>query len=325
MATFNNTATGGSIVGTKKFDGLSQTTRSWFGMTTAPNGNVYACMNNGDIYIQTGGAGNFIALSQTTRLWIGMTATTNGNVYACSQNSGIFMQTNSDTAINRIGSNDIATGGVVCGSSAIVGIRTSKIATGGVVCGSSAIVRIRTSKTATGGVVCGSSAIVGIISNRTASGGIVCGGITLNSEIDLVLAGGGVVCGSSAIVAIIGNRTASGGIVCGGIALNSKINLFLVAGGVVCCSVIAEIKMNNKVYIRDLIAGDNVFFLQHTKLTAAVVQEVIISSLDIFYVIKKAKTSKWTVGQSMSFLVHESRVIPADDQESYVLAQKIFY
>src|SRR5574344_1473135 len=38
--------------------GLSQTSRSWSGMTTLGN-DVYACVYNGDIYKQTGGIGDF--------------------------------------------------------------------------------------------------------------------------------------------------------------------------------------------------------------------------------------------------------------------------
>jgi hypothetical protein len=76
------------------FNPLSQTTRGWISMTTAPNGNVYACVYSGDIYMQTNGVGNFVALSQTTRLWYGMTATANGNVYACVYSGDIYMQVN---------------------------------------------------------------------------------------------------------------------------------------------------------------------------------------------------------------------------------------
>jgi hypothetical protein len=62
-------------------------------MTAAPNGNVYASMNGGDIYMQTGGVGNFLPLSQTVRIWLGMTAAPNGNVYASVYLGDIYMQT----------------------------------------------------------------------------------------------------------------------------------------------------------------------------------------------------------------------------------------
>ena len=64
-------------------------------MSAAPNGNVYACMYNGDIYMQTGGGFNlFFALDQTHRAWTSMAAAPNGNVYACVYNGDIYMQTN---------------------------------------------------------------------------------------------------------------------------------------------------------------------------------------------------------------------------------------
>jgi hypothetical protein len=87
----------------------------------------------------------------------------------------------------------------------------------------------------------------------------------------------------------------------------------------------ADVSMGNRLYIRDLEIGDNVFFLQHTRVTAAVVQDVLIDSLDRFYVVKKAKTPNWLVGQSASLTVHESRVLPADEAESYDLIQETVY
>jgi hypothetical protein len=68
--------------GTGDFVALSQTTRSWHGMCAAPNGDIYAAVNGGDIYMQTAGTGNFVALSQTARNWYGMCAAPNGNIYA---------------------------------------------------------------------------------------------------------------------------------------------------------------------------------------------------------------------------------------------------
>lgn len=51
-----------------EFTALSQATRDWRGMATL-NNDVYACVNNGDVYKQTNGTGNFIALGQTSRAW----------------------------------------------------------------------------------------------------------------------------------------------------------------------------------------------------------------------------------------------------------------
>jgi len=75
------------------FNALSQTTRGWNGMTATANGDVYASVNGGDIYKQTGGTGDFVALSQTSRQWIGMADTSNGDVYAAVTNGDIYKQT----------------------------------------------------------------------------------------------------------------------------------------------------------------------------------------------------------------------------------------
>jgi cytoskeletal protein CcmA (bactofilin family) len=79
--------------GTGNFNALSQTSRQWWGMCAAPNGNVYACVEGGDIYMQTNGTGNFVALSQTNRSWVGMAAAPNGDVYACVFGGDIYKQT----------------------------------------------------------------------------------------------------------------------------------------------------------------------------------------------------------------------------------------
>lgn len=76
------------------FLALSQTSRAWRGTASAPNGNVYACVYGGDIYMQTGGEGDFVALSQTSRNWQGMATAPNGNIYACVYGGDIYMQTN---------------------------------------------------------------------------------------------------------------------------------------------------------------------------------------------------------------------------------------
>jgi hypothetical protein len=75
------------------YSALGQTSRDWIGMTSAPNGNVYATVDGGDIYMQTGGTGNFIALSQTSRDWRQIAAAPNGNIYAVVSSGDIYMQT----------------------------------------------------------------------------------------------------------------------------------------------------------------------------------------------------------------------------------------
>ena len=73
------------------FAGLSQETRNWRGMTTRGD-DIYACVIEGDIYKQTGGAGDFIALGQTSRDWRGMT-TRGDDIYACVKTGDIYKQT----------------------------------------------------------------------------------------------------------------------------------------------------------------------------------------------------------------------------------------
>ncbi|QQS59861.1 hypothetical protein IPN35_03260 [Candidatus Peregrinibacteria bacterium] len=75
------------------FVSLGQTSRTWYGMTTDSNGNVYATVSNGDIYKQTGGTGNFLPLGQTSRNWYGITTDSSGNIYAAVWNGDIYKQT----------------------------------------------------------------------------------------------------------------------------------------------------------------------------------------------------------------------------------------
>ena len=77
--------------GTGDFVALGQVVRHWYSMTAAPNGNVYACVYNGDIYMQAGGTGDFIALGQVARNWQSMAAAPNGDVYVCVYAGDIYM------------------------------------------------------------------------------------------------------------------------------------------------------------------------------------------------------------------------------------------
>ena len=81
------------VGGTGVFAALSQTTRNWRGMCAAPNGDIYACVFNGDIYKQTGGVGDFVALSQTSRAWVSLCAASDGDIYACVYGGDIYKQT----------------------------------------------------------------------------------------------------------------------------------------------------------------------------------------------------------------------------------------
>lgn len=53
-----------------------------WGLTIAPNGDMYTCCYNGDIYCSPSSAPGFVALGQTTRAWYQMTTTPNGDIYA---------------------------------------------------------------------------------------------------------------------------------------------------------------------------------------------------------------------------------------------------
>ena len=78
--------------GTGDFIGLGQTARNWVGMCAAPNGDIYATVYNGDIYIRQGGTGNFAPLSQTSRKWRGICAAPNGDIYACVATGDIYIR-----------------------------------------------------------------------------------------------------------------------------------------------------------------------------------------------------------------------------------------
>jgi uncharacterized Zn-binding protein involved in type VI secretion len=80
--------------GSGVFVSLGQTSRSWRGISAAPNGDIYACVDGGDIYKQFGGIGNFLPLGQVSRTWWKVVAAPNGNVYACVNGGDIYVQTN---------------------------------------------------------------------------------------------------------------------------------------------------------------------------------------------------------------------------------------
>jgi hypothetical protein len=77
-------------------------------MAAAPNGNIYAADQEGDIYMQTNGSGNFVALSQVHRFWRALAAAPNGNVYAATNDGGgsIYMQTNGSGNFDEILGNE---------------------------------------------------------------------------------------------------------------------------------------------------------------------------------------------------------------------------
>ena len=92
----------GIVDSESNFLALNQGTLSWNGMAVAPNGNVYSCVNGGDIYMQTAGAGNFVALGQANLGWWGMCAAPNGNIYACNNGGDVYMQTGGVGSFNAL-------------------------------------------------------------------------------------------------------------------------------------------------------------------------------------------------------------------------------
>ena len=53
-----------SLYASDDFVALNQTSRNWFGMTIAPNGDVYASVRGGDIYKTNGRHGKFLPLGK---------------------------------------------------------------------------------------------------------------------------------------------------------------------------------------------------------------------------------------------------------------------
>lgn len=75
------------------------------GFTGAPNGDLYCCVNSGDIYRKPSG-GSWTALGETSRAWRGMGADDDGNIYACvpSPTTGdIYKRTGGSGSFNAMG------------------------------------------------------------------------------------------------------------------------------------------------------------------------------------------------------------------------------
>jgi len=86
------------------FSPLSQASRGWYSMASAPNGDIYAGTNVGDIYKQTSGTGNFIAQSVLGGAnWLAMCAAPNGDIYAANQFGDIYKKTNGSGNFTALG------------------------------------------------------------------------------------------------------------------------------------------------------------------------------------------------------------------------------
>jgi hypothetical protein len=88
---------GGSIWiqsgGVGPFVDLATGNKDWTGMAAAPNGDIYCSVYNGSIWKRTAGAGAFADLTTGNKAWEGMTAAPNGDIYACVSGVSIWMQT----------------------------------------------------------------------------------------------------------------------------------------------------------------------------------------------------------------------------------------
>lgn len=99
------------------------------------------------------------------------------------------------------------------------------------------------------------------------------------------------------------NQNSTGGIVCGGLS---------------------RVKINNPIFVSNIEVGDNVFYLQKTKVHAAVVVSFDEDSEDKFYEIQLVRLPGWEIGDSDSFIVHESKLLPVLEDESYNILREIF-
>ena len=91
------------VVNSVNFVDLGQTSRDWRDIAAAPNGNIYACVESGDIYKQSAGTGNFVALAQTSLNWRSLTVAPNGDVYATVYGGNIYKQTSGTGAFTSLG------------------------------------------------------------------------------------------------------------------------------------------------------------------------------------------------------------------------------
>jgi hypothetical protein len=71
---------------------LGQTSRQWRGLAALGN-DMYACVDNGDIYRQINGEGNFLPLGQTSRAWRDLGSLGN-DLYACVWSGNIYKRFN---------------------------------------------------------------------------------------------------------------------------------------------------------------------------------------------------------------------------------------
>jgi len=78
--------------GIGSFVRLNQTSRRWYGMAAAPNGDIYSSVYSGDIYKRAGGVGDFVAQGAGNDARFDMTAGANGAIYYCVNGGGIYVK-----------------------------------------------------------------------------------------------------------------------------------------------------------------------------------------------------------------------------------------
>lgn len=71
---------------------LGQATRFWTAMASMPNGDILACAYDGGIYKQAGGVGDFVTVGEPNRNYFGICVAPNGDVYASTYNGDIYVQ-----------------------------------------------------------------------------------------------------------------------------------------------------------------------------------------------------------------------------------------
>lgn len=80
---------------------LVQTTRSYAGMASDSSNNIYVCVGT-DIYKQTNSTGNFVSMSVNIPYLNAIAFHPNGNVYACCDNGQVRMQNAGIGAFNLL-------------------------------------------------------------------------------------------------------------------------------------------------------------------------------------------------------------------------------
>ncbi len=89
--------------GLSAFNTLSQGNRSWYGMGSASNGDIYATVANGNLWKRTGGVGNFATIGGGVKDWRDIAIAPNGDIYATEYNGNIWKSSNGGTTFTSLG------------------------------------------------------------------------------------------------------------------------------------------------------------------------------------------------------------------------------